>query len=113
MEFNPSWKEFVLVASIVSVPLQDLAATVVTCVEKYPVRNADADVLVKRAAVAAAAAAEAAAGRPARAASPIRTVRDASTLATESHALQVPDALETATESPQTGTRKNGPRRCS
>lgn len=77
---------------------RELAAAVATCVHRQSVRIADADVLVNRAAVAAAAAAEATAGRSARAVPPERALLAAS---------------QTPTESPQAGTRKSGPRTCS
>lgn len=57
---------------------RELAAAVATYVHGQSVRIADADVLVKRAAVAAAAAAEATAGRSARAVPPERALPAAS-----------------------------------
>lgn len=92
---------------------RELAAAVATCVHGQSVRNADADALVTRAAVAASAAAEAAAGRPARAVPPERALPGASTSATESHAHQESGASAAPTESQQAGTRKSGPRKCS
>lgn len=77
---------------------RELAAAVATCVHGQSVRIEGADVLMKRAAVAAAAAAEATAGRSARAVPPERAL---------------PAASQTPTESQQAGTRKRGPRRCS